>query len=327
MTANHIRNIAIVGAAGQLGKFIVAALLSKNAFNITAITRNGSPTPPAGVNVATVDYDEPDTIVAALEGQDALIITMSIMAPPEQQAKLIQAAAKAGVPWVLPNEFGGDTNNIAVGNDTGIGAPKKKTRELIENLGVSSWIAVATGFWYEYSLAGPSLYGIDINKREVVFFDEGKERINTSTWPQVGRAIANLLALPVHPKDENDKSVTLSWYRNRFVFVSSFTLNQREMLDSVERVTGTTDADWKISNVSSKERFEESKSRMANGERIGFAHALYTRYFFPGEKAALYEVTRGLANENLGLPKEDLDEFTKEAVRLAESGYFTNMFT
>ncbi|KAF2246302.1 NAD(P)-binding protein [Trematosphaeria pertusa] len=324
---NHIQNIAIVGAAGQVGKFISSALLEKNKFKITAITREGSTnTPVPGIHIAAVDYDKPDTLVEALKDHDVLIITMSVRAPPGQSAKLIEAAAKAGVPWVLPNEFGGDGTNEELGRDIVIGPGKKKDRDLIESLGVSSWIGIACGFWYEYSLAGPGLYGIDIAKREVVFFDDGKQRLNTSTWPQTGRAIAQLLSLPILPQDENDKNVTLSSYRNRFVFVSSFTLNQREMLDSVQRVTGTTNADWEISSVPAKQRFEEAQKRMATGDYRAFATVLYTRAFFPGDNAALFEVTHGLDNEKLGLPKEDLDEYTKESVKLAESGYFAKIF-
>jgi hypothetical protein len=322
MSKKYIKNIAIVGAGGQSGKFIVSALLEKKAFNITALSRaDSSSVPPSDVHVATVDYDKPDTLVSALKNQDALIITMSVRAPPGQQAKLIEAAAKAGVQWVLPNEFGGNTDNQA-GTDTGIAIPKRKDRKLIEELGVSSWIGMVTSFWYEYSLAGPSLYGIDIANRKVLWFDDGKQRIRTSTWPQVGRAVANLLALPIKAEEGDGQGMALESYRNKFVNISSFTLNQREMLDSVQRVTGTTDADWKMESTTAKERFDSGRKRMAEGDRIGFAHALYSRYFFPGETAGLYE----LDNEKLGLPEEDLDEYTKQSVTMAESGYFKSLF-
>jgi hypothetical protein len=326
MTSNPIQNIAIVGATGQVGKFIVSALLEKKRFNITAITRAGSSTqPPSGVRVSSVNYEEPDTIIEALKNQDALIITMSVSAPPDQASKIIEAAAKAGVPWIIPNEFGTNSNSQAA-KDTHIGPPKIKERELIEKLGVSSWIGVACSFWYEYSLAGPGLYGIDIGKKEVIWFDDGKQRIHTSTWAQVGRAIANLLSMPVSAEKGDGKSLTLDAYRNKFVYISSFTLNQREMLDAVQRVTGTTDADWKISSTTAKERFENGQKRMLQGDRMGFAHALYSRYFFPGEKAGLYGETEGLDNEKLGLSEEDLFEATKESVRLADAEYFAKLF-
>jgi hypothetical protein len=326
MASNLVKNIAIVGATGQVGKFIVSSLLQKNKFNITALTRAGSSTsPPTGVRKSSVDYDKPATLTEALKGQDALIITMSVHAPPDQSARLIQAAANAGVPWILPNEFGTNSNSEAA-KDTMIGPPKIKDRELIEKLGVSSWIGVACSFWYEYSLAGPALYGIDIAKKEVLWFDDGKQKIHTTTWPQVGRAVANLLSLPVKADDGDGKNVTLDSYRNKFVYISSFTLSQRDMLDTIERVTGTTDADWNMSSTTAKERFADGRKRMMEGDRVGFAHALYSRHFFPGEKAGLYGETDGLDNEKLALPEEDLDEATRESVRMADEEYFAKLF-
>ncbi|KAF1954253.1 putative oxidoreductase CipA [Byssothecium circinans] len=318
--AQHVRNIAIVGAAGNVGKHIVKALLEKSTFNLTAITRANSPTLPSGVHVATVDYTKPETLVDALKGQDVLIMTMSVAAPPEITSKLIEAAAKAGVPWILPDEFSGDTDDDVVGNDTFLGPPKIKNRKLIEELGVSSWIAVANGFWYEHSLGGPGLFGINVLTRECQWYDDGEQRLNVSTWSQVGRAVANLLSLPISSDDK--PTTTLSGNRNRFVFIASFSLNQREMLASVQRVTKTTDADWKFSSIPSKEKYENGRKKFLAGDRAAFAELLYSRLFFPGENALLYEVTKGLSNEALGLPKEDLDEATVGAIELAKSDYW-----
>ncbi len=57
------------------------------------------------------------------------------------------------------------------------------THRLIEEIGKSSYVAVVTGFWYEYSLAMPPNYGFDFVNRAVTLFDEGETKISTSTWP------------------------------------------------------------------------------------------------------------------------------------------------
>jgi hypothetical protein len=316
---NRLKNIAIVGANGTIGSPIVSALLSKKTFNITAITRAGSTgTFAKGINVTRVDYDKPDTLIHALKNHDALIITMGVTAARDTQAKLIRAAADAGVPWVLPNEFG-MFNTEEAQNDT-VGNSKGVDRELIESLGLS-WIGVTCGFWYEYSLSGPGLYGIDIGKREVVFFDDGNTKLNTSTWEQTARAVAAVLSLPVLPEDDKDEKLTLTSYRNRMLFVKSFAVSQRDMFDSLKRVTATADRDWKISSVSTKERFAKAKEDFKGGNRWAFATQLYTRYFI--DDAGLFEKNRTLENEKLGLPVEDLDEATKKAVELQESGWWS----
>ncbi|OCK93398.1 putative oxidoreductase CipA [Cenococcum geophilum 1.58] len=324
---NHIENVAIVGAGGQSGKFIVEALLKAGKHKITAITREGSTNKiPDGVTVKKVDYDSPSSLAESLKGQDALVITMGVTAPPDTQSKLVEAAAAAGVSWVIPNEFGGDGINEEVGRDTMFGPAKKAVRDHIERLGKSSWIGIACGFWYEFSLGGgPARYGFDFKNRTVTFFDDGTMRINTSTWPQTGRSVSNMLALKVLPENENDNGPCLSQFRNKFAYVSSFTINQKEMFESVLRVTGTSASDWKTTNVPVKQYYQEGVEQMKSGDRTGFAKLMYSRMFFPDE-AGNYGALKGLDNDKLGLPKEDLDEFTKVGVYLHDSGYFNNLY-
>jgi hypothetical protein len=133
--------------------------------------------------------------------------------------------------------------------------------------------------------------------------------------------VANLLGLKVLPDDENDKSPCLANFRNKFAYISSFTINQKEMFDSVLRVTGTSSNDWKVTHVQVKEYYQEGVEQLQSGNRIGFVKLLYSRMFFP-DSAGNFEARKGLDNDKLGLPKEDLDEFTKVGVHLAESGYF-----
>lgn len=66
-------------------------------------------------------------------------------------------------------------------------------RKAIEDLGESSYIAVSTGFWYEWSLAIPPAFGFDIPNRAITFFDEGETKISISTWPQVTISSVHLL--------------------------------------------------------------------------------------------------------------------------------------
>lgn len=104
---NNIRNVAIVGASGNQGSHIVTELLTTGKHNITAITReDSSSTFAEGVITKKINYASQDSIVAALQGQDALVITMSVTAPKEQVKQLIEAAAAAGVKWIVPNEWG-----------------------------------------------------------------------------------------------------------------------------------------------------------------------------------------------------------------------------
>ena len=121
------------------------------------------------------------------------------------------------------------------------------------------------------------------------------------------------------PDDENDKSLTISRWRNKPLYVSSFKVSQRDMLDSVERATGTTDKDWTIEYEPSADRFERGKKALAAGDRTGFGTAMYARGHFPDSDTNVAEDK--LDNERLGLPKEDFDEATARAVGMWKSGY------
>ena len=250
---------------------------------------------------------------------------MAVTAPQDQATKLTRAAAAAGVPWILPNEWGYDHESIPkAGEDTFLGPPRMQEHQLIKDLGVSSYIAVACGFWYEYSLSlDASTYGFDLNNKAVTFYDDGNTKICTSTHTQVGKAVATLLSLPI---ESTGSGACLNDYKNKYVRFNSFTISQKDMFESVKRVTGTADSDWTIDYEPSKDRFERGAQAMQKGDRSKFGLLLYGRTLYPDDTANM-EKRVGLENANLGLPKEDLDEATKFALRKSEAAKgSSNMF-
>lgn len=295
-------------------------LLKAGKHQVTAVTRQDSTAAvPGGVKAAKVDYADHGSLVAALKGQDVLIITMSVQAPRDSQRKLIDAAADAGVRWILPNEWGLDLTNEGLADGSLLGPPSRAARKHIEDRGFSSWIGVVCGFWYDFSLGGSQLrYGFDFANHSLTLFDEGTQPINTSTFPQVGRAVARLLALPTEEKPGERGS--LAEFRNGFVYISSFCVSQNDMLKSALRVTGTKIEDWQITREASGERYAKGLQMMQDGNQAGFIQAMYTRNFFPNGDGA-YEKRHGLHNGLLGLPVEEIDEFTKLAIGRKDDKY------
>lgn len=85
---------------------------------VTGITRvDSNSTLPEGVIPAKVDYDDESTIVEALKGQQFFIITMHARADTSVHARLVAAAAKAGVPYVMPNAYGMDPLDQKLSDD------------------------------------------------------------------------------------------------------------------------------------------------------------------------------------------------------------------
>jgi tryptophan synthase beta chain len=240
---------------------------------------------------------------------------MAPTAPRDTHSKLVQAAAKAGIPYVMPNGYGIDIDDIKLGEDTMLGPVAKANRDEIERLGMQ-WITVCCGFWYEYSLAGgDARFGFDFDKRSLTIYDEGNTKISTSTLSQVGRAVAKVLSLNELPEDENDKSLTLSTFLNKGVYTKSFVVSQNDIFESVKRVTGTADADWTITHEDTKKRYQDGLAQVKVGNMAGFGKMLYARGFYPD---ASNDLTIKAQNELLELPEESLDESTEIGINLVK---------
>lgn len=304
-------------AGGTIGSHLATALLKTGKHTVTALSRqNSSNKLPDGVVVASVDYDDEATIVAALKDHQFLIITMAPTAPPDTHSKLVQAAAKAGITYVMPNSYAGDIEHVKLGEDTLLGPVATKQREEIESLGMT-WVAVCSGFWYDYSLAGgEARFGFDFDKRSLIIYDDGNTKTSTSTLSQIGRAVAKVLSLKELPEDQDDKSLTLSAFFNKAVYLKSFVVSQHEMFESVKRVTGTTDADWTITHEDTKQRYEDGMAQVKAGNMAGFGKLLYARAFYPSDPSNLSIKAQ---NALLELPEEDLDAATKDGVEMVKS--------
>jgi hypothetical protein len=259
-----------------------------------------------------MDYDSEDSMIKALEGQQFLVISLGVRVPEEVHGKVIRAAAKAGVSYIMPNVHGNFPTGESVANPI-YGVRTMRRIHDVEETGVP-WIVLTTGFWYEWSLAlGDNWFGIDINKRQAWFCDEGKDPLNTSTWHRCGEAFAALLSLP-----ESGASPSLADFNNHRCCVDSFLVTQREILDSVQRATGTTDKDWEITCEQAEKRYNDGLAEAKTNPQRGFPKALYA---YGWSRGGGREFVKKLDNDKLGLKPEDLDAVTKMVVEKVQNGW------
>lgn len=70
------------------------------------------------------------------------------------QLQLIDAAADAGIKWILPTEYGSDNSNKALNEMVPLSAMKAEPRQRIEDAAKThpglSWIGVVTNPWFDY---------------------------------------------------------------------------------------------------------------------------------------------------------------------------------
>lgn len=64
------------------------------------------------------------------------------------------------------------------------------------------------------------------------------------------------------------------------MLIESFTISQRDMFDSVLRVTGDHETDRTVTREGTKERYERGQKMSAEGDVVGFGIFMYTAGFF-----------------------------------------------
>jgi hypothetical protein len=134
---------------------------------------------------------------------------------------------------------------------------------------------------------------------------------------QIGRAVAALLSLPIKSEGSN-KEACLENFKNKVVYINSFTVSQKDMLESACRVTGTKKDDWTITKEPAQDRYMSGVEEMKEGNRIGFVKMMYTRVFYP-DGCGDFEHNKGTLNKVLDLPQEDIDEATKVAIERSKA--------
>lgn len=113
--------IAVTGANGQLGRFIVDKLKAKiGAENVIALVRRPGAAKDLGVEVRLADYDRPETLDVALQGVDKLMLVSSseVGKRVQQHRNVVNAAKKNAVQHIVYTSIvGADHSTLAVAKE------------------------------------------------------------------------------------------------------------------------------------------------------------------------------------------------------------------
>ncbi|KAF9770232.1 hypothetical protein IL306_012247 [Fusarium sp. DS 682] len=244
------KNIAVAGAAGDLGSAVFKALIDSNKFNLTVLTRKDSKsTFPQGIKVIQVDYDSLDSLTSALQGQDAVVSTVGSLAIPSQTL-LIDAAVAAGVKRFLPSEFG---SNLAIPSVRSL--PVFVTKVAIEdklialaNEGKISYTFVYNSAFLDWGLKH-NLF-LDFGKAEATLWDGGNTEFSTTTLASVGQAVVGILT---HPEET----------QNRPVYIQDTVLTQNKLLEIAKGLNPSKE--WTVKEVKIDDATAASDAKIAQG--------------------------------------------------------------
>jgi hypothetical protein len=297
---------SILQAGGtNVGHHLVKALAAKpDLFTVSILARKSSKsTFPAGVQVKYVDDALPhDQLVAALQGQDALISAIGSGALALEE-KLIDAAADAHVKRFFPSEYGMDnTDPSARALVPFIDAKGAVIEYLVARQSRLTWTAVPTGLWLDWSLNPAIAFaGINIRDRTAALWQRGEHRMSWSTLPWVAEGIAQILLAP--PERTANKIVPLH----------GFTATQNDVVALLEQVQGVKYAVSYLDDdaivAAARQKWDENKDFMA---ALDLLKAAIFRDGYGSDLVA--EGTSPLGNEFLELSPLTLEGVVKAAV-------------
>ncbi|EAW12303.1 isoflavone reductase family protein [Aspergillus clavatus NRRL 1] len=193
--------VAIAGATGHLGKYVLSAFLSAPFHSyfseIIVLSRDKNPTLPKqyddrGATLTIRTYDETN-LPAALDGVNILVNTIGASGHAFKE-KLLRALPQTGVQVYFPSEFGVD--HYVHDFPHGEWGQKKRHYALAQELVPQVKVCrVFCGLFLEDSI-GP-WFGFDTRNGRYESVGSSKMPISFTGCEDVGRAVASLAAMPV----------------------------------------------------------------------------------------------------------------------------------
>ncbi|KAJ5680895.1 hypothetical protein N7536_012034 [Penicillium majusculum] len=296
---SYLKNVAIIGASGSIGKIILDGLVASSQFEITVISRKESEaTFPPGVTVLKTDYSDKD-LEAAFKGKDVVISAVGATGFGEQK-KFVDVAIRAGVKRFIPSEFSVNSQNDAVLQLLPLFGQKKELIEYLKSKETDgfTWTGIATSGLFDWGLANGFLE-FDIASHTATIWDEGNKSFTLTNQKALGDAVASAL---VHP-DET---------RNQFLFIASVETTQKDILAALEEESGVK---WTVNETTTDIQVTVAVKKLAAGDFSGaFSLVRATVYGNTPSLHSNYAKEEKLGNNVLGLQFETVSDVVKRVL-------------
>ncbi|KAK4947885.1 hypothetical protein LTR10_013393 [Elasticomyces elasticus] len=304
--------VVIIGGSGHLGSRIVQSWLSETDMPITIITRaesEASFTNDARISVHKGDYTSVAFLKEAMTGQSVLVCAMGLTAAPESVELVYKTAAAAGMKWIIPQGWGNDWQNAQLAARVPPMSAAKASRSMITELGIP-YTGFITNPWLDWNISS-GLFSIDVASRKATLYTGAVTRFNTTTIAQVALAVVRFVRQLLQP----EPNFRIEDYRDREVYIRSFLLTQKELLEAVQQATNTSADDWKVEMQDVQVYIRDGESLMGQGQFMrGLFQVLFGCLYSEGFGGD-YESDKGVDNAVLGLPQEDLDLELGKAIK------------
>lgn len=277
--------IAVTGSTGQLGALIIKSLKTKGANDVIALARTPSKAEALDVPARKADYNQPDTLLSALQGVDTLCLVSSseVGKRLEQHANVINAAKESGVKNIVYTSLlNADTSTLSLAGEH-IG-----TEKLLKESGLN-YTLLRNG-WYTENYASaisaaPQIGGV---------FGSAKDgKISAATRQDYAEAAAVVLT---HIDDHKNATHELSGD-------VAFTLE-----DLANEIGKQTNKSISYTNLPAE---EYASVLIKNGVPEGFAHML-ADFDVETAKGALHDPNNNTLSTLIGRPTTPLSTAVKD---------------
>ncbi|KAI1129136.1 NmrA-like family protein [Nemania abortiva] len=310
-----ITKVAILGAAGNFGTPITAALVAAG-FAVTVITRPDSAAKfPEGLPVVRVEYADVDALAAAMAGQDAVVCALGPGAIGNAKG-MVDAAAKAGVKRYIINDFGWGLNSKSVPELAPVGearqvawdcAAEYAQRDEGKQYGFT-WTGITIGNPIDWALPKFTRMGFNIAERRATIYDAGTEEFTGTTLEGIGQSVVGVF----QHLDET---------ANRFVKVRSIQTSQNEILAAFQRATSKDEdgKQWEVEHYTAQQVLEDGRKKRAEGAGGWILDLVVFQLYAPGEARCIVGSREDSDNALLGVREESVDEVVEKALGRSRS--------
>lgn len=198
-------NIAITGAAGQLGRIVIEKLKSKVPLgSLLALVRNPEQRDVLGVTAKAIDYSKPETLNAALSGVETLLLISSSEVGQRiaQHTNVIHAAKQAGVRRIVYTSLlHADTSVLGL-----LAEEHRATEAKLKESGLAYTILRNAWYTENYtgSIGGALAHGALIGSA-------GSGRISSATREDLAEAAVAVLTTEGHLNATYELAGTAAW--------------------------------------------------------------------------------------------------------------------
>ncbi|RFU80001.1 nadp-binding [Trichoderma arundinaceum] len=279
------RNIALLGATGNLGSKILKAL-SDGGFTVTAVQRKDSTNIAAGAAFSLkVDLLSDKELASAFSGID--VVVSAVPNPQFDVEKImIDAAISAGVKRIVPSEFSSNLETEAA-KTLPIVAEKIKIRRYMEEAAAASkieWTSVNNGPFFVPYLWMNGIAGPNTESKTTTYHDGGDRVVCTSTPERIAEGVAKALCAK-HAFET----------KNKAVYIYSAVVSEKKLTQMASKITGIQFAEQHRS-------LEQAMKTGYEGLKEGDQYKMRSFYIpFMFEERFACDFRNAAWNEKLGL--------------------------